>query len=962
MGDTQPYGEHAFDYHDAGWSSVFPLPARKKDPPPDRWTGRHGGWPSREQVDEWVARNPSGNIALRIPPGVIGIDVDAYGDKQGGTTFAELETECGPLPTTTMSTSRDDGVSGIRLYRVPDDFEAVGALPGIELLQPHHRYAVVWPSVHPEGRTYRWVRSDTGEPAGIPDPAQLPELPEAWQQRLMSWSSGGTDKEDLGGDETRRLLKAWSTAGMPCTHVTQAHDDTVALLNEGIARHDTCNENQLYLLRLGEQGHPGVHTALKGLRDAFYTAIDGDRDGSGEWNRGLTGAVAVVAGDPTAENKHGCGEKRDEPAGSTKAAEDVEWGSPLLFTRDSLPSFPLDVFGWFAPHARAIADYFQAPADLVGMLTLAVTAATVRGRVRVRRDVAYTQPLNIYVAVILNPAEMKSPVLEFLSRPLRDIEQERVQEAEPVIREAKRHQRIVEKKVARFEKQAAEGKIEMTEAIEAAKELDEIEVPVEPQLLADDVTPEGLIRVLHEQSGVIAALSAEGGIFATMLGRYARGVPNLDPINKAHDAEPIVVNRKTDDTLRISAPRLTLGLAVQPEVVKKAMESEAARGLGLMGRFCYSVPTPMVGKRHFQHSDSALTAVTVNAESAVYDLVRRVDQACERSTVTTDTTDVYKALSNTLYLSLSSSTARLFTDYINDWEKRSDSSDSAADLSDVPEEWSGKQRGRVLRLAGLLHLIRGSEPGQSAHEINESVLRDAIHLGDYLAAHAITAYGTAGASANPERAAQQLLNWLLQKGHHTFTVRTAHRGLHGRKAFERVSQVQAACDELVERSCVRLVSNPRDPKRGGPPRSPIYEVNPQLFDLAEETCAAPNDPPKPTSAPTASSGGTSNQNPPSLTPSGAVAGAEDPGHDRTNSAPSTAKPPTAWTGTTSKDSDTDPGGATDAKAGATSPDPAGDADVPRANGELPGYFDTRLRPGDPVWRPTQCATDEETTS
>ena len=50
---------------------------------------------------------------------VIGIDVDCYDGKPGADTITAWEAKGGPLPTTTFSTSRDDG-SRIRFYRVPD--------------------------------------------------------------------------------------------------------------------------------------------------------------------------------------------------------------------------------------------------------------------------------------------------------------------------------------------------------------------------------------------------------------------------------------------------------------------------------------------------------------------------------------------------------------------------------------------------------------------------------------------------------------------------------------------------------------------------------------------------------------------------------------------------------------------------------------------------------------------------
>lgn len=153
---------------------------------------------SLEQVQRWERENPSANIALRLPNGVIGIDLDLYDDPgkdhPAGERLAawrELEIQLGVLPESPRATSRDDGVSGIRLYRVPAGWKCAGILPGVavceghslpdggearpgdlvspgEVIQHHHRYMVAPPSVHPSGRRYRWLGGTPGAVCDLP--------------------------------------------------------------------------------------------------------------------------------------------------------------------------------------------------------------------------------------------------------------------------------------------------------------------------------------------------------------------------------------------------------------------------------------------------------------------------------------------------------------------------------------------------------------------------------------------------------------------------------------------------------------------------------------------------------------------------------------------------------------------------------------------------------------------------
>ncbi|MBN1172711.1 MAG: bifunctional DNA primase/polymerase [Micromonosporaceae bacterium] len=179
-----PYADAAPLYWRAGWPSILPLPPGQKWPPPSGWTGKDAPDPDVAQHREWCGQRPHGNVALRLPAHVVGIDVDAY-KVEGRESWQRLTAECGPLPDTWTSTSRVDG-SGIRMYRVPIGVQWAErqAGPGIELVHHGHRYAVVWPSIHPEGSRYRWIAPDGHTAERVPTVAELPALPATWGRRL----------------------------------------------------------------------------------------------------------------------------------------------------------------------------------------------------------------------------------------------------------------------------------------------------------------------------------------------------------------------------------------------------------------------------------------------------------------------------------------------------------------------------------------------------------------------------------------------------------------------------------------------------------------------------------------------------------------------------------------------------------------------------------------------------------
>ncbi len=292
----------AFDqYCDAGWLGVLPLPARQKKPVPSGYTGRDGEWPSYSDVYDWAEQTPDGNIALRLPPDVIGIDVDHYDGKDGGGTLAALESLHGPLPDTWRTGSRADGVSGIRLYRVPEGLRWPGDLGnGIEVIQTRHRYAVVWPSVHPNGGTYRWTGPDgITRASGVPSPADLALLPAEWVEAL---TSGAAEQRVNATSLDSAAVSAWLAgrgAGEPCRRMARAAQGYVAALASGRrSRHDSAMDAAMGICHLAAEGHDGALAALAVVRSAFLNAVVGDRtpeEAAAEWDRLQDGAVNIAA-------------------------------------------------------------------------------------------------------------------------------------------------------------------------------------------------------------------------------------------------------------------------------------------------------------------------------------------------------------------------------------------------------------------------------------------------------------------------------------------------------------------------------------------------------------------------------------------------------------------------------------------------------------------------------------------
>ncbi len=280
LNGSRPFGQGAPAY--VGWTGIIPIHRRTKVPF-SGFTGRDGVQVTYEQSVAAAAdrRYAACNLALRLPLGMLGLDVDAYDDKPGGQTLERLERELGALPATWRSGSRapEDAVSGIRLFRVPADveFDGVGG-PGIDIVQHHHRTVMAWPSVHPSsGRVYRWTGPDGQVADRPPLPEEIPELPERWTDHLARSSFTGASVGDgagvadyLGehtGDDNPRIFD----------RVSETFRSAVA---KGKARHDSMLIALGCAMRDAARGYYPAAVAEERLHEMWEGATSGEgRDG-----------------------------------------------------------------------------------------------------------------------------------------------------------------------------------------------------------------------------------------------------------------------------------------------------------------------------------------------------------------------------------------------------------------------------------------------------------------------------------------------------------------------------------------------------------------------------------------------------------------------------------------------------------------------------------------------------------
>lgn len=781
MADPTPFADAVDAYIAAGWLGPVPLPRRAKKSPPSGYTGDSGAYPSVADLDEWRAHKGSGNIGLRMAPDVIGIDVDDYGDKTGGATLDDLIAELGPLPDTWISTSRLDGVSGIRFYRLPEPVRLIGSLPGIEIIQRHHRYAVVAPSIHPEGRPYMWLRD--GEVVDPPAVADLPMLPEVWVEHLRADTKSATVRQRMatGQEVAPAVERTFGQAAMSMTAGT---------------RHDTTLRSLTTLLRLERQEYPGATRAISDLEQLFLGAVtrDGsrsDREAQGEWARMVESASNEVETTPSIIPKWEPPTPPPDPEAlgltsiTPSAPAEEPWPEPRQIPeRAATPPFPIEALpGWMREHVEASADSLQVPVDLTATLAIGALVAAATGRANVHVTEEWTEPLALYLVSALRSGAGKSPAHAKVARWLDRWEAERIAAVQAEHDRAMLKVRHAKKKLAKLEGGMGEDS-DLFAALDlvAAAEAD---VPALPKVLIDDVTPEAVAGLLQAHNQRLAITSTEADLFDMLLRGRSGQRQNVNIFLKAWSGDPFRRDRKGGsetgpESMVLTRPLLSASITVQPSVLARVAGDDEMVSRGLASRFMVSMPEDWLGTRDQRRRFQAGRLATTGSYEAT---CRRL---AERWSTWERPADLH----------FSSDAAQIVEDFLVEIEPQLARGEPLERMA----EWVNKIHASIVRYAGLLHL---AEERETAAAIEADLVSRAVQLGRYWLAHAHAVMGMVGDRTVGQ--AQIILSWAADNAAR-FTLRDLQS--HVRRpgeGLDKVADFVPAIELLIELGWLRPV-------------------------------------------------------------------------------------------------------------------------------------------------------------
>ena len=396
---------------------------------------------------------------------------------------------------------------------------------------------------------------------------------------------------------------------------------------------------------------------------------------------------------------------------------------PLKPSADSLPPFPIDCLpSRLRDYVEAVAIHTQTPMDMAAGAALGVLAACLQGKVKVEGNIGHYEQTSLYIFLIAPPGSRKSAVIHAMTAAIEDYEQKYNEGNKTAMRRNKQERESLQRDINRLTRQL-EVKYDTLTELELQHTQDKlVELPeIKPlQIFTDDCTSESMIRLLKDNHGRMALISAEGGAFDNIVGRYTKK-PNLDVWLKGICGDTIRVDRINREPDYIRNPALSMIISAQPGVLSELMQSSLLDGRGFLARLFYinipsaampksfrSAPIPATIREDYDHLIFHLLNLSENEPITLHlapEAINQMDELCH---------------SVEAYL-------------------RNEHRDM--------REWGSKYIGLVLRTAGLLHIA-----ADGAGDIQTEMVENAIRIGSYAFHHALYAYSILGADETVEKA------------------------------------------------------------------------------------------------------------------------------------------------------------------------------------------------------------------
>ena len=266
---------------------------------------------------------------------------------------------------------------------------------------------------------------------------------------------------------------------------------------------------------------------------------------------------------------------------------------------------------WLPPAVSRFSEYLkeilQVSREMTAPATIAACSLGIQKKYCAHPLPDWYEPANLYMAVIAEASERKSPAMKEIVEPIYEYEWEENQRIAPEIAAYEAKKKILEKNIDNIIKGMASNRkkntdskyLDMGDLDTYQRDLAELEEVAPVRLVVDDVTVEVLGQLMEQNQERMGIMSTEGGIFNILAGRYNDKVL-IDIILKGYSGDHLVQDRVNRPGLELRHPLITMLLYVQPVVIEEIMDNSEFVRRGLNARFLYVIPPSTIGERSYR--------------------------------------------------------------------------------------------------------------------------------------------------------------------------------------------------------------------------------------------------------------------------------------------------------------------------------------------------------------------------
>jgi hypothetical protein len=274
---------------------------------------------------------------------------------------------------------------------------------------------------------------------------------------------------------------------------------------------------------------------------------------------------------------------------------------PLQRDLEAPTAYPVDALGSLLGNAvHAITKSIQCPLALTAQSTLAAATLAVQAFADVEID-GRSFPVSENYLTLGNSGERKTAADRILLHPHRQHEKKFREAYREDLKRFKSEKRAFDESVQRATK-AKQKDEKTTSRDEILKSIqsqgDEPIAPIEPFLLVEEPTFEGLMRLLIGGQPSIGLFSDEGGRF---IGGHAMNTDNvmrtITGLSKLWDGSPVDRIRAGEGADKLYGRRLSVHLMTQPIIGLRVLSDELMSGQGILARCLTTYPDTTAGTR-----------------------------------------------------------------------------------------------------------------------------------------------------------------------------------------------------------------------------------------------------------------------------------------------------------------------------------------------------------------------------